>query len=143
MRFLNLSCILLKFTFNEFVFSSNKSFMYRNSLLLILPVLIWYYAVSCNQPSTESKNPEQLAELQDDSCNDPDADVNCCFMNMPAELTNSMRLAEKDEKGERLFLSGTVYHADGKTPYESVILYAYQTDHTGHYSKKGDEKGIQ
>ena len=82
-------------------------------------------------------------EAQDDKCNDPDADVNCCFVNMPARLTHVMKLAEDDEKGKRLFISGTVYKADGKIPYPNVILYAYQTDHTGHYSKNGNEKGIQ
>jgi protocatechuate 3,4-dioxygenase beta subunit len=49
----------------------------------------------------------------------------------------------QDERGDPLRISGTLLHADGKTPYAGVILYTYQTDHTGRYTKKGDEKGVQ
>jgi protocatechuate 3,4-dioxygenase beta subunit len=62
---------------------------------------------------------------------------------MPEKIIHVMNIAGEAEKGARLLLSGTVYHTDGKTPFEGVILYAYQTDQTGHYSKTGDEKGIQ
>jgi len=40
-----------------------------------------------------------------------------------------------------LGINGIVYKADGKTPAPGVVLYLYQTDETGHYPKKGDEKG--
>ena len=41
----------------------------------------------------------------------------------------------------KLHLSGTVYHADGKTPAEDVILYIYHTNRQGIYQRNGDEKG--
>lgn len=31
--------------------------------------------------------------------------------------------------------------ADGVTPASGVVIYLYHTDQTGHYPKKGDEKG--
>lgn len=40
-----------------------------------------------------------------------------------------------------LGINGVVYKADGKTPAPGVILYLYHTDETGHYPKKGNEKG--
>jgi len=40
-----------------------------------------------------------------------------------------------------LGINGIVYKADGKTPAPGVVLYLYHTDETGHYPKKGDEKG--
>jgi protocatechuate 3,4-dioxygenase beta subunit len=40
-----------------------------------------------------------------------------------------------------LGINGVVYKADGKTPAPGVVLYLYHTDETGHYPKKGDEKG--
>lgn len=46
-----------------------------------------------------------------------------------------------DEKGPKLEISGTVYKKDGKTRAAGVILYVYQTDQSGNYSKKGNEKG--
>ncbi|MFT4016548.1 MAG: hypothetical protein QM668_06270 [Agriterribacter sp.] len=40
-----------------------------------------------------------------------------------------------------LGINGVVYKADGKTPAANVIIYVYHTDETGHYPRKGDEKG--
>ncbi|WP_207435429.1 intradiol ring-cleavage dioxygenase [Sabulibacter ruber] len=82
-------------------------------------------------------------QLTDQACDDPDAPIDCCFRNMPQPLTSTMTMAELQEPGERLVLSGTVYQPDGKTPYQNVVMYAYQTDHTGHYTKKGTETGVQ
>lgn len=50
-------------------------------------------------------------------------------------------LPDFSETGPRMVISGTVYKPDGKTPAPGVILYVYHTDQTGHYTKKGDEKG--
>lgn len=44
------------------------------------------------------------------------------------------RLTEEAEPGERLVVSGRVYHQDGR-PAASVSLYVYQTDKDGIYSK--------
>jgi len=54
-----------------------------------------------------------------------------------------MTIAEKNEPGDKLIITGTLFHSDGVTPYPDVILYAYHTDNTGHYTKKGNEKGFQ
>jgi protocatechuate 3,4-dioxygenase beta subunit len=48
-------------------------------------------------------------------------------------------LVEKGEPGEALRVRGTVYRPDGVTPAAGVILYVYQTDTTGHYSRKRGE----
>jgi protocatechuate 3,4-dioxygenase beta subunit len=50
-------------------------------------------------------------------------------------------LPDFSESGPRMVISGTIYKPDGKTPAPGVILYVYHTDQTGHYTKKGDEKG--
>lgn len=77
-----------------------------------------------------------------DTCDDNEK-VRCCFVGMPDSLTSEVKIAGKDEPGERLFLRGRVFKADGKTPYPNVIIYAYHTDAKGIYSKKGDETGIR
>lgn len=41
----------------------------------------------------------------------------------------------------KLKITGTVFHNDGKTPVQGVILYIYHTDRTGIYPKKGNETG--
>lgn len=62
---------------------------------------------------------------------------------MPETLTNILDIADKNEPGERMIIKGTVFREDGISPYPDVIIYAYHTDNSGHYSKKGSEKGIQ
>jgi len=44
-------------------------------------------------------------------------------------------IAPKDEPGEPLIVSGTVYGADGKTPLPGVLIYVYHTDAEGYYRK--------
>ena len=56
---------------------------------------------------------------------------------------NVITIANKNEPGERLIITGTIFKIDGITPYPNVILYAYHTDNSGNYSKKGSEKGFQ
>lgn len=46
-----------------------------------------------------------------------------------------------DQPGQKIAISGTVFHSDGKTPAKDVIIYVYHTDQNGLYPKKGDEKG--
>jgi protocatechuate 3,4-dioxygenase beta subunit len=77
-----------------------------------------------------------------DPCDDPDAGIGCWFVHMPSQLAHVMAIADCSEPGQRLILSGTIYRADGRTPYSGVVLYAYHTDKTGHYSKRGDERGV-
>ncbi len=38
------------------------------------------------------------------------------------------------ENGQKLLVTGTVYQLDGVTPAPGVLIYYWQTDHTGYYS---------
>lgn len=89
---------------------------------------------SCGQTTLQHKP---------DSCDNPDAAISCCFVNRPATLTNSMRITQPDDEGEKLTIWGTIFKADGVTPYPDLILYVYHTDSKGYYSKSGNEKGFQ
>jgi len=53
----------------------------------------------------------------------------------PANLSSRADIAGPDEPGERLVISGQVYAPDGETPVAGIIVYGYQTDATGHYTK--------
>lgn len=85
---------------------------------------------------------EPITAVQKDNCDDPDAAIECCFANMPIQLTSTMVIPDNSSKGEKLIISGTVYRKN-KTPYPDVIIYAYHTDVNGEYSKKGNETGYQ
>lgn len=47
-------------------------------------------------------------------------------------------IADEDEPGQRLIVSGTVYDRDGKTPLPGITLYVYHTDSKGIYEKGED-----
>lgn len=60
------------------------------------------------------------------------------FEKLPAVI----KLPDATWDGKKpLGINGVVYKADGKTPAADVVLYFYHTDETGHYPKKGNEKG--
>lgn len=56
----------------------------------------------------------------------------------PAAIGPTARLAPMGEPGDPLRLSGTVYHADGRTSATGVILLIYHTDAVGRYPQRGD-----
>jgi len=99
--------------------------------------------LACGQPVNQVQPVMSGIQIQRDTCDNPDADIKCCFSNSPEHLTNKMTIAGPSEQGDRLVISGSVFKADGKTLYPGVIIYAYHTDHTGLYSKNGNESGFQ
>jgi protocatechuate 3,4-dioxygenase, beta subunit len=48
-------------------------------------------------------------------------------------------IASKEEPGEPLIVSGTVYPLDGKRALEGITIYVYHTDNRGYYSNDGKE----
>ena len=95
---------------------------------------------SCGQTSSKRHGNQQIVHAQIDTCDDPDANINCCFINMPSNLTSTMTIANLKEAGNKLIISGTIFKSDGKTPYSAIILYAYHTDSKGYYSKNGPSR---
>jgi protocatechuate 3,4-dioxygenase beta subunit len=60
---------------------------------------------------------------------------------VPFEQLNHIdTLADFNEAGPKLEVSGVVYGPDGK-PVPDVVLYVYHTNQEGIYPKRGDEKG--
>ena len=59
----------------------------------------------------------------------------------PDQVSWETTIADANEPGQRLTISGTVYQSDGQSPAEGVILYIYHTNAKGLYEKKGDETG--
>lgn len=109
----------------------------------MLTILICLALLSCVQTTSLPQVDKMNIQQQADTCDNPDAHISCSFVNIPVNLSRTMSIAPDNEPGEKLEISGTIYKSDGITPYPNVILYAYQTDHTGHYSKKGNETGAQ
>jgi protocatechuate 3,4-dioxygenase, beta subunit len=108
--------------------------------IIVLLILTFH---ACGQiTSQQQMNPANTQPLKN-SCDNPDADISCCFVNMPESVSNIMIITNHDEPGDKLVISGTVYKPDGKTPFPNIILYVYHTDNNGYYSKNGTETGVQ
>ena len=54
------------------------------------------------------------------------------YEGMPATFSSRSRIAPADAPGERIVLTGRTLAADGR-PRAGVLVYAFQTDHTGVY----------
>jgi protocatechuate 3,4-dioxygenase beta subunit len=94
-------------------------------------------AITCLLMASACQSPETVAQTQK-----PDRVVGggcegceLYLLGMPGNPTPETTIAGKDEPGERLTISGTIYQKDGRTPAEGIILYLYHTDATGRYSK--------
>lgn len=61
------------------------------------------------------------------------------FGNKPLQWIDT--LPDFNDRGPKLEVSGTIYHRDGKTPADDVILYIYHTDQEGIYPTRGNETG--
>jgi protocatechuate 3,4-dioxygenase beta subunit len=53
--------------------------------------------------------------------------------NPPANPSSSAQIADGNERGDRLTVSGHLFKPDGKTPAAGVTVYAYNTDAEGYY----------
>lgn len=59
---------------------------------------------------------------------------------MPKTISSAAVIASPSEPGDRLFIQGTIYQADGKTPAPGITLYVYHTDNKGKYVPSDDQK---
>lgn len=57
------------------------------------------------------------------------------------ELNSIDTLPAFHKEGLKINIKGTIYHKDGTTPAENVILYFYHTNQEGIYAYKGEAKG--
>jgi len=65
----------------------------------------------------------------------PCEDCQMMFDGIPETITSSGSLVMPGEPGESLVIRGIIFKKDGKTPAPDVILYVYQTDSKGLYTK--------
>ena len=64
------------------------------------------------------------------------------YVGMPKDIKAVAYSPGWTEKGQKLLVTGIVYHLDGRTPAPNVIIYYWQTDSHGYYSPeaKMDER---
>lgn len=110
-----------------------------NVSFIILAAALQVFTLSaCAQNQSAVENRTAITK---DTCDDPDAHINCSFAHMPQTVSNVMTITTKHD-GDPLVVQGRITGKDGK-PIANVVMYGYHTDERGYYTKKGNEKGAQ
>ncbi len=97
-------------------------------LLSLILVILAFHLIACKKFNRNISEDTHSATMLSDTCDDPDADIRCSFLNMPPSLSHIMMIPGP---GEKMIITGILYKADGKTPWPDVIMYAYHTDSKG------------
>src|SRR5688572_29351389 len=98
------------------------------SNLLIIPLL--FACAGKNKLESQPSSPGNLRHLAGNNCED----CEIMFEGMPPHVDNTDTTEGWYEPGQKLIVSGKVFHLDRKTPASDVILYYYHTDQQGYYS---------
>ncbi len=110
--------------------------MYPKHIILILFTALSFS--SCAQDENKKQNQKSsTAKIIGGGCE-------CCeaiYEGMPEQLNYETTISSKDEPGEPLEISGTIFQQDGKTPAPNVILYVYHTNVKGYYEPSKDQTG--
>ncbi|MBD0276411.1 MAG: intradiol ring-cleavage dioxygenase [Flavisolibacter sp.] len=108
-------------------------------VLLILSCAILLHGTGCSQAPAQNENPSDNGKHVGGPCEGCEAIYECPtpFLQLRAVDT----LPDFEQAGPKLMITGIVYHIDGRTPANDVVIYIYHTDQTGHYSIKGGETG--
>lgn len=100
----------------------------------IVSIVVFQTFGACSQPTS---NKEKRVGGNCESCD-------LMFEGIPSTLSWKTSLIETSEPGELMIISGTILKKDGKTPAPNVVLYVYQTDNKGLYSKaSGQTQGLR
>ncbi|MBL7803568.1 MAG: hypothetical protein JNL02_07525 [Saprospiraceae bacterium] len=104
---------------------------------IFLMLCLWY---CCNSPSAPTKQPKTASTAQLPEIGGPFENREFFFIGMPDHIDAVDTSAGWTQPGaQKLVISGTIYHRDGRAPAPGVILYYYHTDKKGVYA---DREGL-
>jgi protocatechuate 3,4-dioxygenase beta subunit len=104
-------------------------------IISFLVLTLSAFASGCGQTNkSDSTSPILSREIRiSDGCED----CTLMFEGMQPfdKLSSEAIIANSNEPGEPLEISGTIFMPDGKTPAPDILLYVYHTDNKGLYSQ--------
>ncbi len=114
---------------------NRRQFLKQMSISAIsLPLLL-----NCRNTSLAQKKENNILEkIKKNAVISPDC--NWCGANgAPENVPSKTNLADENDAGEKLIISGTVFQKDGITPAPNILIYAYHTNAKGFYGRGGGE----
>lgn len=106
------------------------------SKLIAVPFLLFSIHVACSQRAPTHNDELPIEKNVGGGCEGCEAVHEYGSRKLNAVDT----LPDFNSPDPKMLISGTIYHSDGKTPAQDVILYIYHTDQSGVYPLRGDEK---
>ncbi len=101
----------------------------------ILSIYVLLIFISCqaqqnhNTSSALQTSNAEVRSLTSQSCENCDL----MFVNMPTHISAADTTDGWFEQGQKLIVTGNIFHADGLSPAADVIVYYYHTDQKGYY----------
>jgi len=118
--------------------------MIKSVLSILFPIL--FFLTNCGQTQTPEQNRQIKNSPQEDKTKDISVGGRCdqcdiMYEGMPAfdKINHTATLANENEAGERMEITGRVMMADQAAPAQNIILYFYHTDASGHYSPAANQ----
>jgi protocatechuate 3,4-dioxygenase beta subunit len=105
--------------------------MNDEKLICCKVMFVCAFLISCNG-QTNQKTIAQSIKTVGGGCDG----CELMYIGMPKEIHSFDTSPGWNEKGQKLIVTGTVFHLDGKTPAKDIIMYYWQTDNYGTYSPK-------
>lgn len=106
----------------------------KKCILLSLPLLLCLTACQAQTPSTSKYQADKQVGGPCEGCE-------AIFEYGDRNLTTVDTLPDFETEYPKLMITGTVYHKDGKSPAEGIILYVYQTNRAGIYESLPSSQG--
>jgi len=108
----------------------------KNKLKILILVVLASTLTNCSG-QTKTENKTDRKKLVGGGCDGCELK----YVGMPKNIKSIDTSTAWNEKGQKLFITGTVYKLGGKIPAPNVIIYYWQTDNNGYYSpNKGMEE---
>lgn len=101
-------------------------------------ILLTTTLISCLSKNSNPNTETQQATIVGGGCDG----CEMMYQGLPKNLNATDSSAGWQEAGQKLVIEGTVYQPDGKTKAPSIVIYYWQTDNNGLYSKTKAENTI-
>lgn len=112
---------------------NRREFLKHASIAAMYPFLL-----SCKADTlAQRRETDVLGLIKKNAVNDPTSNWTGA-KDVPADVSWSTKLAPVSDKGERIYVSGTVFGLDGRTPASNALIYLYHTDIYGIYGREGE-----
>lgn len=115
--------------------------MSKNIYFLLLPLIFLLNNCVQSQESKKASQTNNLNRSGDIAVGGYCDNCEIMYEGIPSieKILPETSIANNNEPGQKLDITGTIYKKDGITPAKNIILYIYHTDASGYYRASNDQ----